>query len=171
MRWSLGHGCDLQVGMGRSPVWVGPGRRMIFQKIIPLYVLPASAFPSFRTFSWSWAPRCGQEAVVTSLGAWAHPCRRQSRPGPQAGEEGRAAARQRLLDLRSHLLSCSNRKLLFMTMLIHRSIHFSLCFTQWFSLNTSCKQRENETKACWLQCLIPSNCTTSSRTPSGFLRL
>lgn len=27
-------------------------------------------------------------------------------------------------------------------MLIHGSIHFSVCFTQWMSLNTSCRQRE-----------------------------
>lgn len=166
---SSGHGCDLQVGLGQGPVGVGPRRRRIFQKIIRLYILPASAFPSLRTFSWSWAPRCGQEAVVTSWGAESIPVGGKSCPWVQAWEEGRAAARQRLPDSRSHWLSCSDRKLLFMAMLTHRSIHFRVCFTQRFSLNAGCKQRMRPRHAgfhAWYHPTAPP-----PRTLRGFLRL
>lgn len=164
MRWSLGHGCDLQVGMGRRPVWVGPGRRMIFQKTFlstSRQLLPSSRSGLFLAD--------GLPGVVRKLRShhWVHesiPAGGKAGPAyrPRKKAEPQLESNAWIWEATCYL--AHNRKLLFMTMLIQRSTHFSLCFTQWFSLNTSCKQRENETKACWLQRLIPSNCTTSSHT-------
>ena len=85
-------------------------------------------------------------------------------PAMEAQEEGGSGANRDACIWEATCYLAHNRKLLFMTMLTHRSSYFSICSTQWLSLNASYKQKENHRKECWLQCLIPSNCTTSSHT-------